>query len=168
MYIVGSPGSGKSTLARRVSAITGARCVHLDEIQHRPDPTAKMGNRARDPGERDQIFAEIIKLEDWVIEDAGRACFADGLRCADKIVVLDLPRWVLYVRVVKRYVRQVLRIERASYRPSLYMLGLMFRWVREYDVGRFECGQDKFVRLRSGREARAYVKSLARGTKSAK
>lgn len=157
MYIVGSPGSGKSTLARRVSRITGISCFALDEIQHAPDPSAKMGNRPRDPAERDQIFAEIIKSENWIIEDAGRACFADGMCRADQVVVLDLNRLILYARVVKRYIRQKLGIEKASYRPSLHMLRLMFRWVQGYDPARFRAHSEKLVRLTTGRDVRAFL-----------
>ena len=162
LYITGSVGSGKSTLARRISALTGVRCVHLDEIMYEPDPADPGENRKRDPALRDRMFADIISGGSWVIEDAGRACFAEGMRAADVVAVLDPPQLKLYFRVVRRWLRQRLGREKSGYRPDLVMLKLMVRWVGEYDISRFAEYAPKAVYLRTRAQMERYISDLVK------
>lgn len=162
LYITGSVGSGKSTLARRISALTGVRCVHLDEIMYEPDPADPGDNRKRDPALRDAMFADIISGESWVIEDAGRACFAEGMRAADAVAILDPPRLKLYFRVARRWIRQRLGREKSGYRPELVMLKLMVRWVGEYDISRFAEYAAKAVYLHNRAQVERYISALTK------
>lgn len=162
LYITGSVGSGKSTLARRIGALTGVGCVHLDDIMYEPDPSDPGDNRKRDPALRDRMFSGIISSESWVIEDAGRACFAEGMRAADTVVILNPPRLKLYFRVVRRWIRQRLGREKSGYRPDLVMLKLMVRWVGEYDISRFAEYVPKAVYLRTHAQTERYISTLAK------
>ena len=81
LYIVGPVASGKSTLARQLSRETGIPCFHLDQVARRRDPGAKVGNRKRTDEEREAIFQAILAREDYILEDTGRPCFAQGLDC---------------------------------------------------------------------------------------
>lgn len=166
IYIVGSVASGKSTLARQISEKTGIKCFHLDDVVHVKDENSSAGNRKRSPEERDALFKKIIST-DYIIEDTGRECFAEGLRVADKIVVLDIPYHVRAFRIVRRHVRQVLGIEKEGYRPSLKMVRMMFKWAKNFDTGedgakaRIEPFSEKTVTLRSAREVKSFLNNLA-------
>ena len=166
LYIVGSVASGKSTLARRLSAKTGIPCYALDSFVHKPDKAGAFGNTKRSETERDELFAEALQ-GDCILEDTGRACFAEGLRRADRIVVLDLPRRVRYRRILLRYIKQKLGIEPCGYTPSLKMVRCMFRWAKAFDTGADGVKQraapyaDKTVVLRSLAEVRKFEEDFS-------
>lgn len=162
LYIVGSVASGKSTLAEQLSGKTGVPCYHLDEFVHKKDPTGEFGNVRRDPEERDALFQAAL-AGDCILEDTGREIFLEGMRQADRILVLDLPYRVRAHRILKRHVRQVLGVERANYKPSLEMVRLMFKWARNFDTGadgvkaRIAPFADKSVVLRSRKEIKQFL-----------
>ena len=132
LYLTGSVASGKSTLARQIAARTGIPCHSLDEVVYVPDPGAPSGNRKRPEAERDALFAEILRQPHYVMEDTGRACFEEGLRQADAILLLELPLGVRYKRIFTRWLRQNLGLEPCLYRPGWNMLKAMFRWAGTY------------------------------------
>jgi adenylate kinase family enzyme len=168
LYITGSVGSGKTTLARKISKITGIPCRHLDEVVHEEDPIDSWGNRKRPVEVRDAIFAEILAEESWIMEDAGRECFLEGIRQADQVIFLDFPPLVRRKRILLRYMKQKLGLERCIYRPHFAVLKAMFRWADNYDSGkdnlkaRIAPFRDKTVVLRSRRDVERCLKSLKR------
>lgn len=136
LYITGSVASGKSTLARRLSQRTGVACFHLDDVVYEPDPDDPGDNRKRPAAQRDALFADILRREDYIIEDAGRACFAAGMEQADAVVLLEPGPLVRRRRALARWLRQRRGKEPCSYRPDFAMLRCMFRWCRDYEADR--------------------------------
>lgn len=113
--IVGGSGSGKSTLASKLAAQLAANVIELDAIFHKPDWT---------PTPTPQFRSEVAAALDtpsWVV--AGNYSVVMDLTqgAADTIVWLDLPRWLVTWRVVKRSVR------RAAMREELWN-GNRERW----------------------------------------
>lgn len=135
MYIVGSVASGKSTLARRISARTGIPCCHLDEVMYEPDATDSWGNRKRPLEQREALFSEILAQDDYIMEDAGRECFVEGMQQADVILRLEIPLRVRKKRIIFRWLKQNLGVEPCIYRPRVAMLRAMFQWAKNYDSG---------------------------------
>lgn len=136
IYITGSVGSGKSTLARKASARTGWPFYSLDEMVYQEDPTDSWGNRKRPEAEIAYRFSEALAQKNYIMEDAGRAQFEEGMARADQIILLDLPVALRKYRILSRWIKQRLGLERCIYRPHLKMLRAMLRWLREYDTGR--------------------------------
>lgn len=171
LYIIGPVGSGKTTLARRISALTGVRCHHLDDVVYVADPTDPWGNRKRPPAERDALFAAILAAPDYIVEDAGRDCFVEAMAQADSVVLLEPPARVRCWRIVRRWVRQNLGLERCGYRPRPAMLRAMFRWTRNYETGadgtraRAQQFADRLVVLRTRRDVERYLAALAPGSR---
>ncbi|MFC4651650.1 hypothetical protein ACFO26_01830 [Lactococcus nasutitermitis] len=130
LYIIGRVASGKTTLACKISVMTGTHVYHLDDIVHQAAPAGN-GNIKRSVIEREQFFQEILMQESYIIEDVGRKCFTQGLREVDTVVLLDLPQKLLKKRIILRFIKQKLHIEKSSYRPSLQMLRAMFTWLKE-------------------------------------
>lgn len=165
LYIVGSVASGKSTLARRLSEKTGIPCFHLDAVVYASDPGSTWGNKKRPEAERERLFSEALQ-GDCILEDTGRACFLEGLRRADQIVVLELPLWVRYKRIFLRHIKQKLGMEACGYKPSLKMVRGMLRWARDFDTGadgvkrRVAPFQSKTVVLRSQAEIEKFVEAF--------
>ena len=113
--VVGASGSGKSTLAASLAERLDARHVELDAIFHKPDWT---------PTPTPQFRAEVADALDtptWVV--AGNYSVVMDLTQggADTIVWLDMPRWLVTWRVIKRSFR------RAATREELWN-GNRERW----------------------------------------
>ena len=161
LYITGCPGSGKSTLARRVAEITGIPCAHLDEVMYEPDPADPGDNRKRDPSERQRLFDAILAGENWIMEDAGRECFRAGMEAADMVIALNIPRAKLRFRATRRWLRQRAGRERASYRPDITMLRLMWKWIGEYDLEAHILFPEKTRILQNQQEIHAFICEIA-------
>lgn len=165
IYIVGSVASGKSTLARQLSEKSGVPCFHLDDVVHIKDKNSAEGNRKRTPEERDTLFRQILSAN-YIMEDTGRACFTDGLRLADRIIVLDIPYRVRAFRILRRHLRQVLGIEKSSYKPSLRMVRMMFKWAKDFDTGadgvkeRIMPYREKTVTLHTVKDVQNFVENF--------
>ena len=112
IYIVGSVASGKSTLARKISHITGAPCYHLDEAVYTVDPSEPWGNKKRPLEERDHLFQAMLAQRHYIMEDAGRDCFRAGMEQADTVLLLEIPRIVREKRILLRWVKQNLGLEK--------------------------------------------------------
>lgn len=132
IYITGSVGSGKSALAKKLSEKLDIPYYELDHVMHKKISSAKLGNKKRNEKERDEIFNTIINSAEWIIEDGLRECFKKGLDEADTIILLDIPYSLIRFRIIVRWVKQNLGIEKCEYNPSIYMLKFMFKWSKWY------------------------------------
>ena len=168
LYIVGSVGSGKSTLARRASRITGIPCTHLDEVVYEEDPTDSWGNHKRPDDVIETTFRVVLSQEHYIMEDAGRERFIDGMAQADRIIVLDYPLRVRKWRILKRWIKQKLGIEKCIYRPHIKMLKAMLRWVNNYGTdrdgtkGRIAQFAEKAVYLHNKKDTEQWLSTLHR------
>ena len=135
IYIVGPVGGGKSTLARRLAEKYGFICCELDSVDYEPDATSPSGNRKRPEDMRDMMLGVMLSRERWIVEDAGRAYFEKALQLADSVILLEPPIFVRRFRILVRWVKQNLRLEKCGYIPDREMLRLMFKWTRNYDFG---------------------------------
>lgn len=166
LYITGSVGSGKSTLAEQISKVTKIPCTHLDEVMFMPCKSASWGNTKRDDEEINEIFYSIIKLDHYIIEDSGRERFIDGMKNADRILVLDFPLKVRKYRIIKRWIKQNLGLEKCIYRPKIDVLKSMFRWIKNYESGkdgvkaRISQFKSKVVYLTNQSEVDNFIKTL--------
>lgn len=102
VLVVGASGSGKSTAARRIAGRLGVPHVELDALQHGPGWT-----------QRATFVADVEAATGgpaWVVDGNYSAVRALLWSRADTVVWLDLPRWLVESRVVRRtLVRLVLR-----------------------------------------------------------
>jgi len=155
--------SGKTTLARKLSEKLNIQYQSLDEVVHIPDKTNPWGNRKREVEERDKIFYSIIQQSMWIIEDTGRPCFAEGLKVAELIVLLEVPKRIRNYRIIKRWVKQRLGFEKCLYNPNFIILKCMFHWSKDYELGidnlkeRISPYQEKVIVLKNNREIKNFI-----------
>lgn len=135
IYVVGPVGGGKSTLARELSNQFGFTCSELDSVVYEPDQSSSSGNRKRPEKVRDAMFHEILSKERWVVEDTGRAYFELALKQADSIIQLEPPISVRRYRIIRRWIKQNLHMEKCGYIPDMKMLRLMLKWTNNYESG---------------------------------
>ncbi|WP_027634690.1 AAA family ATPase [Clostridium hydrogeniformans] len=167
IYIVGSVASGKTTLAKELSNKLGIKCTHLDGIVHIKDKTNKeWGNIRRTDEEINRLFKSTIMESHWVIEDAGRKIFSEGMEEADVIVHLKPSIFVRRMRVIIRFFKQKLGMEECLYTPSIHMLKFMFKALNNYEIGkddletRLNQYTNKAVILSRGKESKKFIESV--------
>jgi adenylate kinase family enzyme len=165
IYIVGCVSSGKSTLAKKLSETLKISYKSLDEVVHIPDKSNPWGNQKRKVEERDNLFYSVINQEDWIIEDTGRPCFEDGLKRADTIILLEISKKIRNYRIIKRWIKQRLGIEKCIYNPRFEMLKCMLNWTKDYDLGkdnlkeRISVYQKKVIVLKNSRDISNFIKT---------
>jgi len=163
IYIVGSVSSGKSTLAKKLSAIFKIPYQPLDELVHISDKSNPWGNRKRPVEERDNLFYSIMQQQSWIIEDTGRPCFEVGLKKADTIILLEISPKLRNYRIVKRWIKQRLGIEKCIYNPRYQMLKCMLQWSKDYDEGkdnlkdRISLYKEKVIILKNNKDINVFI-----------
>lgn len=132
IYIVGNVGSGKTTLALKLSKDLKIKNYELDSLVW---DNNKIATR-RTNEEILTLFNKIISKDKWIIEDPGRDIFKGGINKADLVILLDIPFYIIKIRLLKRWIKQVLRIEKCNYKPSINMLFKMYKWARKNNRNR--------------------------------
>ncbi|MFD2701035.1 hypothetical protein ACFSVM_11210 [Paenibacillus shunpengii] len=155
ILIIGIVASGKTTLAQNLAQQLGIPWYELDSIVHHLTPA---GRSKRTPAEQMEVIREIDAKGTWIFEGTDRDSYQSLYAIADKIIFLDPPLWKRKIRIMTRFVKQKLGIERCHYKPNLSMLRRMYIWTREFEQNRehFESKlqryDEKVIRLRDTKD----------------
>jgi adenylate kinase family enzyme len=66
------------------------------------------------PEKRDAMLKIILQNKDWIIEGVYYAWVSECFRDADKIIVLDIPSPVYKYRIIKRFFKRKLGLEKGK------------------------------------------------------
>ena len=133
VLVIGSVGSGKTTYSKKISDIYGIDKYEIDSIVH-----DDYNNIKRSEIEIKKVIEDIDRNEDWIIEGVLRKNMDYLLDMADKIVLLDTKYNTRRIRIIKRYIKQKLRIEKSNYKPSIKMLKQMLIWNKRFEYNKKE------------------------------
>lgn len=98
--IFGNAGGGKSTLSKRLAEITGLPLIALDLLKYKP------GGREVPDEEYKTAHDELLKQEQWIIDGFGSLDTVwTRLEVADTLVYLDMPVFLHYWWVTKRFLK---------------------------------------------------------------
>lgn len=129
ILIVGTVGTGKTTLARKLSKDYNIKYYEIDSIVH----DDSQNGRKREEEEQNVIIKNINQNENWIIEGVLRKNLQYLLELADKIIYLDVPKDKRNIRILKRYIKQRLKLEKSNYKPDIKMLKMMFKWSDDFE-----------------------------------
>lgn len=127
ILIIGCVGSGKSTYAKKLGRKLKREVYGIDEIVHDDN----LGIR-RSLEEQKELIKEIDSKGTWIIEGALREELYFLLDIADLVIMLDIDREVVEHRVVTRYIKQQLGIEKIDYDVDIDFLDMMLGYVNKY------------------------------------
>lgn len=127
IYIIGPVSSGKTTLSKILSKKLKIKYYELDKVVWDDN----RGNIKRSVLERDKMFNDILKNKTWIVEDVGRNCFRQAVKTADVVYYIDLKRFCLYYRLIRRWVRQKLNLEHYNYKPTINSLCELLQWLHK-------------------------------------
>lgn len=119
IHIIGSIGSGKTTLAKILSNHLGIPYYELDNIVWKRLTT---GDVKRTEQERDEYLSSILTSKNWIIEGVHHKWVYPCFQNADLILFLDTNLSTRRFRIIKRFLKQKIGIERANYKPTLKIL----------------------------------------------
>ena len=154
ILIVGSTASGKTTLANKISSMLNLPVYSTDDFVYKEKHTTKYSEQ-----ERNDKLKSILKKKNWINEGVHSSpWFVPAFQKADLVIVLCLPRWTLFKRVIVR------NFERKKKFEGLFFL---LRNAYIYKNDRFvihtklakECGK-KTVILRNAKEIQNFILSL--------
>lgn len=142
ILIVGTVGTGKTTLARKLSKEYNIKYYEIDSIVH-----DDVNKKKRTPQQQNEIISNINKEDGWIIEGVLRENLEYLLEIAEKIIYLNIPKKIRNKRILTRYIKQKIGIEKSNYKPSLKMLKMMYKWSNEFEKNRdeFENKLNKYV-----------------------
>ncbi|WP_419877405.1 AAA family ATPase [Brevibacillus centrosporus] len=133
VFLIGSVASGKTTLAKRLSKKMNVPWFELDSIVHHQTPK---GRCRRTPDEQLEVIMEIDKKGAWILEGTDRDSYQYLYKMADTIIFLDTPLRVRKIRILLRFLKQILGMEKCAYKPDLVMVKMMYKWTRDFEQNR--------------------------------
>jgi adenylate kinase family enzyme len=131
IHILGGPGSGKTTLAARIAELQSLSHTDLDGLFW--DNAAATYNTRRDAMQRDQLLLQVAQQDRWVIEGVYHTWLSPSFERAEIIIILNPPVWLRHWRIVRRFLRRKLGLERCQKRETLKSLWNLLKWNHAFE-----------------------------------
>lgn len=131
IHILGGCGCGKTTMAKKLAQDFGLSHYDLDELNW--DNTAAQHNTKADPLRRDARLTSISSTDNWVIEGVYYKWCTPSFRAADCIILLETPRWIRQLRVLRRFSRKLLTNPHSLRQSEIKNLWSLLCWNHFYD-----------------------------------
>lgn len=129
IHIIGGSGTGKSYIAEQISKQYEIPHFDLDDIYW--DNESKSYGTKMPIDKRTAKLNEILTNENWIIEGVFYDWLNDSFASADYIFILRTKPFVYNYRIIKRFIRRKLGIEKSK-KETLKSLKDLLVWTNHY------------------------------------
>ncbi|MGN8842873.1 MULTISPECIES: AAA family ATPase [unclassified Bacillus (in: firmicutes)] len=151
VHIIGSVGSGKTTLAKELSTKLEIPYYELDNVVWM---RKENGDSRRTEEEREKLLHRIVQTDKWIIEGVHHDEWVkNSFQQADTIIFLDTNYYIRTYRIMKRFIKQKVGIEKAHYQPSFKIFFKMFQWNKHFE----EVGKPDFFKKYQEYQGKVFV-----------
>ncbi|MEH7380974.1 AAA family ATPase [Bacillus sp. JJ1533] len=155
IHIIGSVGSGKTTFVKVLSSKLNISFYELDNVVWIRD---EAGDIKRTEKEREEYLNTILQSKSWIIEGVhNEEWVSSSFNHADLIIFLDPSYPTRTYRIIKRFLKQKLRLEHSNYKPTWKIFFKMFKWNRHFEevgkpnfLSKYEVYKDKILIMKDG------------------
>lgn len=126
--IIGGSGTGKTYLAGKLSEKYGIERYDLDDVFW--DNSGTYGIK-RPEQKRTEMLDGILEKENWIIEGVYYAWCGRCFEEADRIYLLNVPRRVYRRRIILRFIKRKLGMEKGK-KETLKSLKDLLKWADKY------------------------------------
>lgn len=125
IHIIGCSGSGKTYLAKALSDKFNIPHFDLDDIQW--DNTAQEYGVKNPAPKRNELLQEILAKDQWIVEGVYHKWVGQSFEKADKIYVLDMPKYLYKSRIIVRFLKRKLGFEKGK-KETLKSVCNLIKW----------------------------------------
>lgn len=127
--IIGCSGSGKTYLAKRLSEKYNIPNFDLDDIQW--DNSQNSYGIKMPIEKRNQMLNDILQQPNWIIDGVYYAWVQKSFEDADIIYVLDMPKRLYRFRIIKRFVKRKIGLEKGK-KETLKSVYNLLKWTNTF------------------------------------
>ena len=127
--IIGCSGSGKTYLAKRLSEKYNIPNFDLDDIQW--DNSQNSYGVKMPIEKRNQMLNDILQQPDWIIDGVYYSWVQKSFEDADIIYVLDMPKRLYRFRIIKRFVKRKIGLEKGK-KETLKSVYNLLKWTNTF------------------------------------
>lgn len=129
IYIIGASGSGKTYLAKKLASKYRVSVNSLDDLFW--DNSGSHYNVKRNSEERNAMLEQILQSDDWIIEGVQYSWCDKCFENADIIYVLDMPRLLCRLRIIRRFMKRKLS-RNSRNNETLKSLVYLLKWTKKF------------------------------------
>lgn len=129
IHIIGCSGIGKTYLAKKLSKKYNIPHYDLDNI-YLDNSSEKYGLKTEFE-KRDNLLQNILEKDAWIVEGIYYKWLEQSFKEADTIYLLDLPKYIYKIRIIKRFIKRKLKLE-ISKKETLKSLLDLLKWTDRF------------------------------------
>jgi adenylate kinase family enzyme len=129
IHILGGSGTGKSYISEKISKQYQIPHFDLDNIFW--DNEALSYGKKMPIDKRTERLNEILEKDNWILEGVFYDWLNDSFALADYIFILKTKPIVYNYRIIRRFIRRKLRLEKAK-KETLKSLKDLLIWTNKY------------------------------------